>query len=118
MDLSTFCQTVGVVGYLCYMFGFTALQSGKLDGNGNTYALICIFAAFCVLVGLWAAFNLASALIQISWIIIGSLGVLRRVSFQTRREPSPDVTVGPAYSPISRSCTAGIAKGLDQRLVP
>jgi len=115
MDLSTFCHTVGLVGYLFYMFGFAALQSGKLDGNGNTYTLISIFAAFCVLVGLSAAFNLASALIQISWIIIGFAGVLRRVLFQTRREPSQDITAGIDQSPLSRCPAADVSKDFARR---
>lgn len=118
MDLNTFCQTVGVVGYLIYMFSFLALQCGKLDGNGNTYTLIVIIAAFCVLVGLTAAFNLASALIQISWIIIGFAGVLRRTVFRVRREPSQDIAPGVAYSPVSRSPGAIVSKDFARRPAP
>lgn len=118
MDLSTVCQTVGVVGYLFYMFGFLSVQLGKLDGNGNAYALISILAAFCVLVGLTAAFNLASALIQISWIIIGSAGVLRRTVFRVRRKPSQNITPGAVYSPLARAPACDVSKELARRLAP
>ena len=116
MELSVFCQSVGFIGYLFYMFSFAGLQMGLLDGNGNTYTLMSVIAACCVLVGLWTAFNLASALIQVSWIIIGLTGILRRTLFQVRRKPSTDCSAGGTYSPVCPTLAEQSEDVSDKRL--
>ena len=76
-ELSIF-DVSGLLGFAAYLGSFGALQFGLLDGNGKTFAWINVFAASLVLISLYDAFNLASALIQISWIIIGYVGIVRR----------------------------------------
>ncbi len=71
-------QAFGVLGFLLYIAGFAALQTGHLDGNGLAYTLCSVSAATCVLISLAGAFNLASLLIQVSWICIGIFGIWRR----------------------------------------
>jgi len=68
----------GIAGFLCYIIGFAALQLGYIDGNGTAYTLWSLAGASLVLVSLLGAFNLASLLIQVSWIIIGLTGLIRR----------------------------------------
>jgi hypothetical protein len=74
----TVFDAFGLLGFAVYLSAFGALQFEWLDGNGRTYAWANIFAASFVLVSLVEAFNLASALIQISWIIVGYVGIVRR----------------------------------------
>ena len=76
-ELSVF-DTCGLLGFAAYLGGFGALQFGLLDGNGKTFAWVNVLAASLVLISLYDAFNLASALIQVSWIIIGYIGIVRR----------------------------------------
>ena len=76
-ELSMF-DVFGLLGFAAYLGSFGALQFGLLDGNGKTFAWINVIAASFVLISLYDAFNLASALIQISWIIIGYVGIVRR----------------------------------------
>lgn len=78
-DLNFF-QAIGLMGFAAYLAGFGALQMGWLDGNGRVYAWANIFGASFVLISLYDAFNLASALIQLSWILIGTVGLMRRAS--------------------------------------
>ncbi|MEM9583741.1 MAG: hypothetical protein AAGA08_11550 [Pseudomonadota bacterium] len=78
-DLHLILQITGVLGFLSYMGGFAALQLGKLDGNGIGYVLTNIIGATLVLISLIGAFNLASLLIQVSWIVIGCCGILRHL---------------------------------------
>ncbi len=68
----------GLLGFAGYLCSFGALQFGLLDGNGKTYAWTNVLAASFVLISLYDAFNLASALIQVSWIVIGYFGIVRR----------------------------------------
>ena len=82
-------QTIGLLGFFVYLASFAALQMRLLDGNGVAYAALNILAAALVLVSLTEAFNLASALIQISWIVIGLFGLAWRYTaiLAARRMP-------------------------------
>lgn len=54
------------------------LQLGLVDGNGIRYSIAKVIAAALVLVSLTDEFNLASALIQVIWIVIGVSGLALR----------------------------------------
>lgn len=71
-------DAIGLLGFATYLGGFGALQFGWLDGNGKAYAWVNVIGASFVLISLYDAFNLASLLIQVSWIIIGYIGIVRR----------------------------------------
>lgn len=75
----TVTQVTGVIGFFIYIASFSAVQIGMLSGNGVRYALANVIAASLVLVSLTADFNLASALIQISFISIGIFGIAKRL---------------------------------------
>ncbi|MDA5557170.1 CBU_0592 family membrane protein [Shimia sp. MMG029] len=71
-------QMIGVVGFLTYVIGFGLVQNEKVCGNGIVYPASKVFAAICVLISLVGAFNLASCLIQLSYIVIGLYGIVIR----------------------------------------
>lgn len=71
-------ETVGVVGFVCYIAAFGAVQLGLMDGNRLSYTLLNLLAACLVGISLIAEFNLASALIQGSWIVISLIGLTLR----------------------------------------
>lgn len=71
-------EWVGVAGFVCYVIAFGSVQFGKMDGNSMAYSLANVLAASLVAVSLLAEFNLASALIQSSWIMIGITGLYLR----------------------------------------
>jgi hypothetical protein len=68
-------ECIGVLGLFTYITAFGAVQLGWLDGNSNAYTLLNVLAASLVAVSLLRDFNLASALIQGSWIVIGLFGL-------------------------------------------
>ncbi len=72
-------QMVGVLGFVLYVGGFFLIQNGSVCGNGIMYPLSKVIAATCVLISLTSAFNLASFLIQCSYIAIGLYGVGKRL---------------------------------------
>lgn len=84
-DAASLYQIIGIAGFLSYMVGFAGLQFGYLDGNGATFAWSNIIGAAFVLISLTHAFNLASAMIQISWIVIGLAGLLRKARSPSRQ---------------------------------
>jgi hypothetical protein len=71
-------ELIGVVGFLAYALAFGSVQLGLLDGNSTAYSLGNVLAASLVAISLIAEFNLASALIQFSWISIGLTGLVLR----------------------------------------
>ena len=71
-------QSIGVAGFIFYIASFGAVQLGLMDGNRFTFTLLNILAACLVGISLFADFNLASALIQGSWILIGLIGLTLR----------------------------------------
>lgn len=77
MDLASPYQIVGTIGFLTYMGSYAALQAGWLQGSGTGYTLANLLAALLVLVSLSETFNLPSALIQISWVLISLYGLAR-----------------------------------------
>ena len=77
-------DTIGVVGFVTYIVGFKLVQMGHLCGNGIGFAAINVIAACLVLVSLIGAFNLASFLIQVSYIAIGLYGIAWRLNRRRR----------------------------------
>ncbi len=71
-------QLIGLLGFLVYILAFGWVQIGWMDGNGAKYSLCNVLAASLVAVRLIDEFNLSSALIQGSWILIGLVGLVKR----------------------------------------
>ena len=76
-EIPQLSETVGMVGVLTYLASYFALQAGFIRGQTYTYATLNIVAASCVLFDLQTHFNLSSALIQASWILISMVGIAR-----------------------------------------
>ncbi|WNK00590.1 cyclic nucleotide-binding domain-containing protein [Thalassospiraceae bacterium LMO-JJ14] len=67
----------GFIGVALYLGSYAALQLGYVNGQGGLYALLNLTAASSVLISLIQAFNLSSALIQVFWIFISIIGLIR-----------------------------------------
>ena len=70
-------QSIGILGFILYMLAYYLLLTGKIEGTDNSYIVMNFMAATCVLVSLIHNFILASALIQICWIGISIVGLIR-----------------------------------------
>ena len=75
MDIYTLA---GLAGFGVYVAAYALVQFGVFTGNSLAYTAANTVAAALVLVSLIADFNLASALIQITWITIGVAGTVTR----------------------------------------
>lgn len=76
-SISDFGNIFGVFGVIVYLVSYLALQIGLIRGQGFLYPSLNILAAGLVLYSLQTNFNLSAALIQISFIIISVIGILR-----------------------------------------
>ncbi len=70
-------NAIGIVGVSLYIANYTALQTGFVRGQGYVYPTVCLVAACCVLASLMQNFNLSSAVIQVTWIAISIIGIVR-----------------------------------------
>lgn len=75
--LAQWHDTIGVAGMVLYLASYFLLHVGVIRSNSVTYCVANIFAASMVMISLLHDFNLASALIQIAWIAISAIGLIR-----------------------------------------
>ncbi|MDX8348145.1 hypothetical protein SLH49_09115 [Cognatiyoonia sp. IB215446] len=76
-------DAIGVAGFGLYVLNYTLLTFRRIRTEHVAYFVINATAAGMVLVGLSASFNLASALIQIFWLIISLTAIVIRLRAQT-----------------------------------
>jgi hypothetical protein len=77
IQTNTLFDWAGMLGVAFYILSYALLQFGVVRGSSYAYALMNLAAASLVLVSLMINFNLPSALIQISWIAISTVGLIR-----------------------------------------
>lgn len=87
-DFETLCRVIGLIGFLLYVVGFFCLSVGRLDSRQPLYFALVLTASTCVLVSLWADFNLSAALIQ-GFYIFMSLGAILKRLRAARTDPDP-----------------------------
>jgi hypothetical protein len=85
---------VGIIGTLLVLLAFFLLQSRKLHGNGAVYQLLNAFGAAAIIVSLFYAFNLASMVLEIAWLLISLYGLV--LGFRHRRDTGAHAS--PAWS--------------------
>ncbi len=87
-------DAIGVAGFGLYVTNYALLTLRIMHCEYVSYFVLNWIAASCVLIGLSASFNLASALIQIFWIVISTVGIIirlrrrRTVAFVSARSES------------------------------
>lgn len=74
-------QIAGVAGTAVYISSYFAVQIGWIKAPGYSYCVFNMMAASLVGISLLYEFNLASALIQIAWILISIVGITKLVLF-------------------------------------
>lgn len=77
-DIEALCRGIGLLGFCLYVGAFFALSMGRLDSSQPRYFVLVLTASTCVLVSLWADFNLSAALIQSFYIVMSMGAIIRR----------------------------------------
>ena len=86
-ELPFLCRMIGLVGVTIYVTGFFLLCSGRIDSTGPAYFCMNLAAASCVMVSLYAEFNLSAALIQSFYVLMSIGGIaLRLRGWRTNRQ--------------------------------
>ncbi len=72
-----FPDVMGCVGAIIILIAYALLQMGKLDSNSLLYSLLNLGGAVMILISLLYSWNLAAAIMEITWIIVSLYGVLK-----------------------------------------
>lgn len=86
----TLHQWIGLLGFCIYVVNYSCLSFRILSSESAAFFVINTAAASLVLVSLTTDFNLASALIQTFWIVIGTCAITLRLRrhWRARRDAS------------------------------
>ncbi len=68
---------VGFLGVVFLIGAYAALQTGKMKAEQPIYSGLNLLAAGLILVSLLHSFNAASFVIEIFWLIISLVGLIR-----------------------------------------
>lgn len=74
----SWADVVGTLGVALVLLAYALLQMGRIGPRDRAYLWLNMLGSALILVSLYYAFNLASAIIQVSWIAISLYGLLRR----------------------------------------
>jgi hypothetical protein len=70
-------DAVGLLGAALLMVAYLLLQVNKLQSNGLAYSLLNAIGALLIVFSLLVNFNLAAFLIEVFWVLISLIGIIR-----------------------------------------
>jgi VIT1/CCC1 family predicted Fe2+/Mn2+ transporter len=70
-------DVVGVVGAIILMIAFLLLQLGRLSSNDISYSILNAVGAGLIVFSLFYNFNLSAFIVELFWIAISLLGLVR-----------------------------------------
>ena len=69
---------VGNLGVICILGTYLGLQLGRMEAQDYSYSLINGLGALLIMVSLYYDFNLSSFIIEVFWLLISCIGVIRK----------------------------------------
>lgn len=78
--LMTIADPVGIVGVVLLLIAYFTISTGRISSNSLTYQLLNFIAAWLILFSLFFHWNTPSVLIEVAWILISVIGMLRILS--------------------------------------
>jgi hypothetical protein len=73
----SFPDFIGSIGVVILMVTFLLLQIGRLDSSRLSYSVLNALGAALITISLIYDFNLSAFIIEVFWILISLVGVLR-----------------------------------------
>jgi hypothetical protein len=70
-------DAVGLIGAALLMVAYLLLQVNKLQSSGLAYSLLNAIGALLIVFSLLVNFNLAAFLIEVFWVLISLIGIIR-----------------------------------------
>jgi hypothetical protein len=74
---------LGNIGVLVLMTAYLMLQLNRLKASGLLYSLLNLLGASLIIISLIADFNLSAFVIEVFWVLISLVGIIRYFSLKT-----------------------------------
>lgn len=68
---------IGIVGAFLCLLAYFLLQAGKMRSESPAYSWLNIFGALGIIISLFYRWNIASFVMEVSWLMIGLYGLFR-----------------------------------------
>ena len=75
--LDKIADPIGIVGVILLLLAYFALSTGRIASNSMNYQIMNCVAAILILFSLYFHWNTPSVIIEIVWILISILGMVR-----------------------------------------
>lgn len=83
--LATQFNTIGIIGVILVLLAYFLLQIDKLPQDSIIYSLLNLIGSIFILISLFYTWNLASFIIEISWLAISIFGLSKAIYLYTRK---------------------------------
>lgn len=83
--LLNYADPVGIIGVILLLTAYFALSTGRLAAHSLGYQLSNFIAAWLILFSLYFHWNTPSALIEMAWITISIIGIIRIIYSKKKR---------------------------------
>ncbi|MFV9990956.1 MAG: hypothetical protein AB8V57_02920 [Coxiella endosymbiont of Dermacentor nuttalli] len=81
--LSTEFNIIGISGVILVLLAYCLLHMDKLNQRSIAYSFLNFMGSGFILVSLYFSWNLASGIIEISWLLISLFGLTKAVYFRS-----------------------------------
>ncbi|MBV5320909.1 MAG: hypothetical protein JZU62_04425 [Sulfuricurvum sp.] len=77
---------IGILGVIIIIIGYMLLQLGKMDASDLSFSVLNTFGAFLIIISLLYDWNLASFIMEFTWMMISLYGILKYYKRKKREE--------------------------------
>lgn len=81
--LSRASDTVGLIGVSCILVAYYLLNANRIDSKKIVYQILNFTGAWLILFSLFFHWNTASVVIEIAWISISTMGIVKAYQART-----------------------------------
>lgn len=79
---------LGNIGVLLLMTAYLMLQINRLSASGLVYSLLNLLGATLIIISLTTDFNLSAFVIEVFWVLISMVGIIRYFSVKPLKTPT------------------------------
>jgi len=79
-SVNILADIIGIIGVSLVIQAYLLIQAGKVTINSNIYLYSNFFGSLMILFSLFFHWNLASVVIEVTWLLISTYGIIRKLT--------------------------------------
>jgi len=83
-SVNILADIVGIIGVSLVIQAYLLIQIGKVTIKSNIYLYSNFFGSLMILVSLFFHWNLASVVIEVTWLLISIYGIIRKLTQKSK----------------------------------